>query len=233
MSGDALLVKLLAEVDLFGGLPQDALAACAARFTEVHYPKGNLIFGRGDPGDYLLLVAEGRVQLSLASEEGRELSVRQASAGALVGEIAALDGGTRSADATAATAVTAYMLRRVHLDGLIAATPTLQHNVIVSLCRRLRETTDQLEGIALHSVEVRLVRFLLVSLAGRTASPGKRVPLDLAVSQSELAQLLGASRPKVNVALGALEKLGAVKRTADRLFCDPDMLSRLAGNGDG
>ena len=59
------------------------------------------------------------------------------------------------------------------------------------------------------------------------------MPLELGFSQSELAQLLGASRPKVNVALRMLEELGAVRRTSDRLFCDPALLAqtaRLAGD---
>ena len=55
----------------------------------------------------------------------------------------------------------------------------------------------------------------------------------MAFSQGELAQLLGASRPKVNAALGALEQAGAIRRTADRLFCAPDLLARAAGTGDG
>jgi len=59
------------------------------------------------------------------------------------------------------------------------------------------------------------------------------VPLDMAMSQGELAQLLGASRPKVNAALGALEQAGAVKRTADRIFCDPTLLAACAGVADG
>ena len=43
-----------------------------------------------------------------------------------------------------------------------------------------------------------------------------------------LAQLLGASRPKVNLALGFLEEAGAIGRTSDRLFCDPAILARIA-----
>jgi CRP/FNR family cyclic AMP-dependent transcriptional regulator len=58
--------------------------------------------------------------------------------------------------------------------------------------------------------------------------PGRRLPLELSFSQGELALLLGASHPKINVALGILEKAGAVGRTADRLFCDPAKLATIA-----
>ncbi|MGE3869658.1 MAG: helix-turn-helix domain-containing protein, partial [Pseudorhodoplanes sp.] len=72
-----------------------------------------------------------------------------------------------------------------------------------------------------------------VALAGRSAPPGKRVPLELGFSQSELAFLLGASRPKVNAALGTLEAAGALGRTQDRLFCDPVKLADIAQRHDG
>ena len=69
---------------------------------------------------------------------------------------------------------------------------------------------------------------LSVRARGRQALPGKRVALDLGFSQSELAQLLGASRPKVNTALGELEGAGAIVRTLDRFFCDPAKLTEIA-----
>ena len=87
--------------------------------------------------------------------------------------------------------------------------------------------------IALYPVEVRLARFLLIALKGQSSQGGKRIPLELGFSQGELAQLLGASRPKVNLALGFLEEAGAIGRTPDRLFCDPAILARIAEKTDG
>jgi CRP/FNR family cyclic AMP-dependent transcriptional regulator len=93
---------------------------------------------------------------------------------------------------------------------------------------RMRDASDRLEGVALYPMEVRLARFLLTVLGDREAPIGRRVPLELGYSQSELAMLLGASRPKVNTALSALEESGAIGRTSDRLFCDPAKLALIA-----
>ena len=232
MSGQKSLQSILAGTPLFGQLSTEALETCSASFRPVHFSPGQMLFSRGDPGDRLYVVEEGRVRLSVATDEGRELSVRHAVAGDLLGEIAALDGSSRSADAVAITPVLAHTVGRVALLQMVERHPPIALGVIGMLCRRVRETTEQLEGIALFSVEVRLARFLLTSLGGRRAAPGKRVPLDLTISQGELAQLLGASRPKVNGALGALEKSGAVKRTVDRLYCDPDLLAAAIGGAD-
>jgi CRP/FNR family transcriptional regulator, cyclic AMP receptor protein len=233
MSAKDVLTPLLAKTDLFGGLDPQELTACAAAFREVRFDKGEMIFGRGDAGARLYVVVEGRVRLAVASEEGRELSFRHAAAGDLFGEIAALDGSPRTADATALTNVLAYALERNTMRDLWSKRPGISAGIIAFLCRRLRDTSSQLEAIALHPLEVRLARFLLFALHDRQAPPGKRVPLDLGFSQGELAQLLGASRPKVNTALGALESTGAIGRTADRLFCDPAKLAQVARQDNG
>ena len=233
MTEPQMLAAMLGATPLFGGLAAEALDTCAESFRAVKFSQGQTLFSRGDPGDRLLIVDEGRVRLSVTTEDGRELSVRHAVRGDLLGEVAVLDGSGRSADAVAITPVAAHALTRSVFLQLVERHPAIAMGAIGMLCRRLRETTDQMEGIALFSIEVRLARFLLVSLAGRRAPAGKRVPLDMAMSQGELAQLLGASRPKVNTALGALEKSGAIKRTADRIFCDPDLLAVAAGGADG
>lgn len=229
----AAVAAMLGEAPLFAGLSPEALLICAAEFREQRFEQGQMLFSRGDDGDQLILVGEGRIRLAVTTEDGRELSVRHAIQGDLLGEIAVLDGGERSADAVAITPVVAFGLRRAPFQQLIARYPELSAGIIAFLCKRLRQTTDQLEGIALYSIEVRLARFLLVALGGRKGAPGKRVPLDMAFSQGELAQLLGASRPKVNAALGSLEQAGAIRRTSDRIFCDPDLLAKCAGVGDG
>ena len=230
---NAAVAAMLGEAPLFARLSPEALLACAGEFREQRFEQGQMLFSRGDAGDQLILVGEGRVRLAVTTEDGRELSVRHAVRGDLLGEIAVLDGGERSADAVALTPVVVFGLRRAPLEQLLARYHELSAGIIAFLCRRLRQTTDQLEGIALYSIEVRLARFLLVGLGGRKAVPGKRVPLDMNFSQGELAQLLGASRPKVNAALGALEQAGAIRRTSDRIFCDPELLAKCAGIGDG
>jgi CRP-like cAMP-binding protein len=227
------VVALLAKTDLFGGLSQSELQLLAENFREVHFGKGEMLFARGDPGEHLYLIAEGRVRLATSTDEGRELSFRHATTAKILGEIAALDGGPRSAEATAINPVVAYSLERRVLRELLAREPAIAGRFIDFLCRRVRDTSDQLEAIALHPLHVRLARFLLVALGEPQAVPGKRVPLEIGFSQGELALLLGATRPKVNEAFGALEETGAIGRTIDRVFCDPQKLAAVARHDDG
>jgi CRP/FNR family cyclic AMP-dependent transcriptional regulator len=226
------LASLLAKTELFGALSSDAVARLASRFHTVQFKRGQTIYARGDAGNTLHLIRSGQIRFSVVSGDGRELSVRVATSGEIIGEVAVLDRQPRTATAVALTAVTAHSLSRTERDRLLLQEPQLARNAIDFLCQRLRDTTDQLELIALYPVEVRLARFLLVALKGQSSQSGKRIPLQLGFSQGELAQLLGASRPKVNMALGFLEEAGAIGRTPDRLFCDPAILARIAEKTD-
>ncbi|WP_444429433.1 Crp/Fnr family transcriptional regulator [Rhodobacter capsulatus] len=146
-----------------------------------------------------------------------------------MGEFALVDGEPRSADATAVQPTTGFVLDRARFTALAGAHPALGLSVARYFCRRLRETTEQLEGIALYQLEARLARFLLFSLRQLN---GPDLPptavLRLEISQGELAAVLGASRPKVNRALQALEAAGAILRQDGAWTLDPVALSAAA-----
>ncbi|MGL4323877.1 MAG: Crp/Fnr family transcriptional regulator [Beijerinckiaceae bacterium] len=236
MQGERQLQALLQRTDFFGtifaALDEADIRPVLASFRPERFEAGQQIFSRGDPGNHIMVVASGRIRISVMSDDGRELSVRHATEGHVIGEIATLDGGPRSAEAVALTPVQAFLFMRADLQRLQSRFAHVAPAMVTFLCKRLRDTTEQLEAIALYPIEVRLARFLLVALQGRAAEPGKRIPLELGFSQSELAQLLGASRPKVNGALRMLEEMGAIKRTSDRLFCSPALLMKVAGRTD-
>lgn len=205
--------------------------AVANHMRHTAFKQGQTIFTRGDTGRDVFLVIEGSVRLSVFSTDGRALSFKHASAGEIFGEIAALDGGTRSADATALTRVEAMALPQARLNTLIEENSRVARAAIAFLCRRLRETSDQSEAIALHSIETRLAKFLHSKCDQNANGPAARSTFELGMSQTELALLIGASRQKVNAALASLEKAGAVKRTGDKFTCAIAKLQRIAGPG--
>ncbi len=223
-----LAMRIWRGAALFDGAGEPALQALAAASTAGHWRSGEMLFQRGDVGDSVIGLATGRVKLSLVTRQGRELVLRHAEAGDFLGELAFLDPAPRSADATAMEDTSGFILRRVDFDRL-ADRQLLVSKAAVYLCQRLRDTTDQLESIALYGLSSRLARFFLLTLRqinGDDLPPAPRLRLPL--TQSELAAILGASRPKVNRAIAELELAGAIKRIGAILECDPDLLEAFA-----
>ncbi len=229
-SGSSLAVALLGKTALFGPLERDDRMAVAGQMRKAAFEPGQTIFARGDAGSEVYLVVRGRVRLSVFSLDGRLLSFKHADAGDIFGEIAALDGGARTADAIALTRVDAMTLTQERLVRLIEANPRVARAAIACLCQRLRDTSEQVEAIALHPVEVRVARFLLSGLKLREGglSPESTAVLELGMSQSELASLVGASRQKVNAALALLEGAGAIERMRGRVTCNIAKLVQIA-----
>jgi CRP/FNR family cyclic AMP-dependent transcriptional regulator len=224
----ASVADLLAKCSLFRSLSKADRAAIAERMRRVDFQPGQIIFSRGDLGREIYLVVHGRVRLSVLTADGRELSFAHAGPGDIFGEIAALDGRERSAGATALTRVQVMSLSHDAIQELIENRPKVAVVAISFLCSRLRETDLRLEAIALYPIEARLARLLLSALRRERAAAERATILDLGISQSELALLVGASRSKVNSALTVLEDLAAISRNGTKFSCDIAVLQRIA-----
>lgn len=230
-----VLPEMLSRTPLFRDQPATVLQAISAAMQEVHFSAGQVLCERGDPGHALYLVTDGRLRISILAADGRELSFAHAVANDIFGEISVLDGSPRSAGATALSDVTAFSLSRSDFNALVDQHGTLARSVIRFLCARLREVSDRLEDIALLPLEARLARFFLNRLASTsgTAAPANgKTRIALGMSQSELALLLGASRPKVNAALMALTDAGAITRAGEAFACDARLLAEVAQRED-
>lgn len=232
MSAKVPTIDMLGRTALFGALEEADRRAVANEMREQAFDANQVIFARGDPGRDIFLVTSGRVRLSILTAEGRELSFAHAETGSVFGEIAVLDGGARTADATAVTKVTALTLSKPSVMRIIETRPVVRESVIKFLCSRIREADQQLEGIALYPIEIRLARLFLTTARQKgPAKAGMKVVLDLPISQGELALLIGASRPKVNAALALLQDSGAIERNDTRLTCNIEELENIAGLG--
>ncbi|MEM7751019.1 MAG: Crp/Fnr family transcriptional regulator [Pseudomonadota bacterium] len=230
MSETEKLAAGMAGTDVFGELDDATRMLIAQEMRPVTFTNGQSIFSRGDPGRELYYIVEGRVRLSILSVEGRELAFAHASEGTVFGEIAMLDGKARTADATAVAKTKAMSLGQAAMDRLLESNPEFAKTLLRFLCARLREADLQLEGVALHRIEVRLARFLLGISQQRSddVDADGLVPVSLGISQGEVALLLGASRPKVNAALTLLEDQGAIVREGNMIRCDCEELRAVA-----
>lgn len=214
---------------LFETLDDTILRQISAVAQRRSWSAGTTLFQRGDAGDYLVALMSGRIRLAVSTPQGKELVLRLAEAGDVFGELSLFDGAPRSADATSLLDSEGFVFSKRDFDALAAQEPSLHIAVTHYLCRMLRDTTEQLEGLALYNLEARVARFLLFTLRqihGDTLPP--RPLLRLEINQSDIAAALGASRPKVNRALQALRDAGILHKNGEALACDVALLSQIA-----
>jgi len=167
------------------------------------------IFRKGDPAFGLMAVMKGRVKLSSRSADGKEILFDILDPGRIFGEVALLDGNPRAHDATALEDSLLLVIRRQDLLPVLYAQPQLCVHIITELCGRLRRTDELVEDMHFLGLSQHFGKRLL-RLAERFGRPDRhgRVRIDLALTQQELAGLVGMTRESINKQIGRWRRAG-------------------------
>ena len=163
MEPDAIIAAL-ARSSLFQAVPRVDLIDMAGRMKPRSYRRGEVIFRRDDPAGALHVIQSGNVKISLDNDEGKETVLALLGPGVCIGEIAALDGGPRSATVTAVEATETLALLRADLLDVMRTHPDVALALIETLASRLRRTDTRLEDAHFLDLDTRFAR-LLVDLA--------------------------------------------------------------------
>ena len=179
----------LAKAELMAALSEATLKRLAKQGQPCTVDSGKLLFAKGDKGDALYVLLEGEVEVRVSTEAGKDVRMASLKPPALIGEMAVLDGGTRSADICA---IRKSRFLRIHRDQAIAALesePKALLKLIAEMSRRLRHADSALEDAHTLDLGGRLA-LRLIEEAGDSTS--------VTLTQTELARRIGASREKVN-----------------------------------
>ena len=140
---------------LFGKLSADEIDSLIGYTRVEQYPAGREIFDKGSPGQSVMAVLRGSVKISSLSSEGKEVVFRIINGGEIFGEIAALDGEERSADAAAMTDCELLVLNRRDFLRMLENRADLCMILLRILCQRLRHTSEQVEDVRFRQLESR------------------------------------------------------------------------------
>jgi uncharacterized membrane protein len=133
-------VQSLAAIPLFKQLAPEALQRIAGLMANVSFEAGQAIFHQHDRGDALYLVHSGKVRIWVHDQDVNEVTLSELGAGQFFGEMAVLDGGERSANATAMVATTLHRLGRDEFQGFLLEYPQAALEVMRGISERLRQT---------------------------------------------------------------------------------------------
>src|SRR5262249_31355072 len=187
------ILPFLRSHTFLGGLADEALSALIARGHTRRYSRGETIYRRGEPGDSLMVLLAGRIKVTNVTADAREVVLNFLGVGDINGEIAALDGRERTADAVAIEPCEVFVVYARDLLPVLRASPQALLEIIYILCDKLRSASAIIEDNTLE-MRGRTARGLqrLAQQHGRTSKHGIR--LELTLSQRELGGYLGLSR---------------------------------------
>lgn len=214
---------------LLRALAPEQLETLLNEATRKELNQGEVIINQGDEGDFAVYLLAGGLKVGFVSAGGREIILSYCAPGELVGEIALLDSGPRTATVTAAVPSTVLLIpSRTFLD-TVSSDPGSVVGVMRELARRVRQLNLVIESDRTFSMGPRLAR-ALVRLIDAEREDGT---LLYNPSQSDLGAFAGLARENVSRLISDWEAQGIVAREGRSLIVrDPDYLKLMAEFGD-
>jgi len=172
---------------------------------------------RGGPAEQWCGVARGAVRISNVTLTGKQVVLTYAEPGTWFGDIALFDGLPRTHDANAHGDTTLLVVRKADFKDLLARHVELYDALLRLNCRRLRLMFNLIEDLNTRPLAARLAKQILLLMKSYGVTEGSEIRIALQLAQEDLAQLLGASRQRVNQELKGFERQGAVRVEPTRL----------------
>jgi CRP/FNR family transcriptional regulator, cyclic AMP receptor protein len=221
-SGSA--VGLLRSVPLFADLEEGELQRFSRVAVPRSFPAGTRVFHEGDRSDACYIVREGSFRVTREHSDGRAITLATLGPGEVFGELAMLDGDTRSASAEALSDGELLALPATDVKALLARHPEISLKLVAALVRRLRAANERISRQSFQTVPSR-VAGVLSQLVSETTRSGENGEVTIRMNQADLAQLAGTSRESVSRFLADLERAGVVRSGRGRVaVLDPAKL---------
>jgi CRP/FNR family transcriptional regulator, cyclic AMP receptor protein len=184
-------------------------ADLVARGRHRRIARGAFLFHEGDPGHDVIIVGDGHTKVTLTSPGGREVVLEVCGPGELLGELSAIDGGPRSASASALESMTTLIVAHAEFLGFVDDHPDVAALLLRLLAERLRGSSSRQLEFGTNDAIGRVCARLL-DMAGRYGHQHRdgTITIRTPVTQHDLAAWSGLSREAVVKAFRALRILG-------------------------
>ena len=201
----------------FSKLSQSLREAILSRAVVRRIADGAILGARGAEAQEWCGIALGAVRVSSVSLSGKQVTLTYVEPGTWFGDIALFDGMPRTHDAHAHGATTLLVVRRADFRNLLAQHVELYEALLRLNCRRLRLLFDTVEDLNTRPLAARLAKQILLLARSYGIEQGNEIRVGLQLAQEDIAQMLGASRQRVNQELKGFERDGAVRIEPTRL----------------
>ncbi len=209
---------VLARSELLGGAAGTTLDRLCERLQVRHFEPGQVVVGERDPGRKLFFVLSGRVRVTLYSASGREVAFRDLGPGETFGEIAAIDGGPRSANVVALLPADVGVLDHAGFVEMLRADPQVTDNLLKRLAALVRALSERVYEFSLP-VAARVVHEML-RLCVQAGGGEGRVLLSPPPRHADIASRVSTHREAVSRTLAQLQREGLVVRRPGALVVE-------------
>jgi CRP-like cAMP-binding protein len=223
------LLRTLRTSPVFSGGKPASLVALVEQATPLEYQAGDFLFRQGEPAAHVFVLTKGEVAVVSPARGGAEQVHGIVGQGELLGELALLANGRRTAGARATSDTVAWAIGRDAFWAFLEETPSGSSALLRQVAERLASREALIDDLLSLDVKGRLAKTLLglAERHGHTVADGATV-IALRLTHRDLAGMVGASRENVSRALAAFRRRGLLHYDASAIrLIDQEGLRRL------
>jgi CRP/FNR family cyclic AMP-dependent transcriptional regulator len=207
--------SLLGTLELFQGMTPEELDHLNGLLRSSFVPAGSHFITAEQPGEVVYVLLEGTVKIYVSREDGREVILAFLGPGDTVGEMSLVDSAGRSANVVTTEPTRLLWMDRATFQTCVRTKPLLAQNLVRLLSHRLRFANEQIQALCTLDVPGRVARQILALAEryGHEAAGEMTIPLRL--TQSDIGEIVGASRERVNQAIVEFKQKGCISVDGD------------------
>jgi len=227
--GDLPKVNLqihLRKIPLLADLSEEDMLRVKSELRIREFTKREVVLQKGAPGDSLLFLLTGALQVVDITEDGRAIGLRMLKPGDFFGEIAVINGSLRSASVVALTPGLLALLPRNTALHLFAHSPSVANQMLRFLAEKVQRDSEFRALLSIHNTSRRIYTF--IDLLKQKTEGDQHVVENLPTHQ-DIANMINTSRETVTRTLMALVQQGIIEKGTHRLIIiKPEQLQKLA-----
>ncbi len=203
--------NILSTIPLFRGLNQAELEWIARRAHRQFFPAGTNVLVAEQPGEAVYIILAGTVKIYIDQIDKQPVVLSIIGAGDTLGEISLLDSSGHSASAVTLEDSLMLWMDKTSFHQMLDEFPRVSRNLVHIMGSRLRMNNELIQSLASLDAKGRVARQLL-AFADRYDSHrlGEPVIIPITLTQSDIADLVGASRKRVNHVMVSFREQGLI-----------------------
>ncbi|MBL1211713.1 MAG: Crp/Fnr family transcriptional regulator [Ignavibacteriae bacterium] len=211
------LAEFLKWVPIFSELEEETIEKIAQVGVRKSYGKENVILMEEEAGSALFVIISGKVKISRTSSDGREVILSILSESDFFGEMAILDGLTRSATVISIEESELYIIQRNQFLELLKSHPEISISLLQELTQRLRTADMKIKALTLKDAEGKVATVILQIADDYGKIKQGLVEIEKLPLQQDLANMAGTSRETISRTLHSFAKKDLVEIEGTKL----------------
>ncbi len=209
--------EFLSYVPIFSDLPEETIKLIEKIGTKKMYKKNDVVLMEEEAGTALFVIINGKVKVARSSGDGREVILTILSESDFFGEMAILDGLTRSATVTATEDSELFLIQRNDFLNLLREFPEISISLLQELTKRLRSADAKIKALSLKDAEGKVATVILQLADDIGKIKHGRVEIEKLPLQQDLANMAGTSRETISRTLHSFAKKGLIELDGTKL----------------